>query len=222
MAKASENLVEKVFDLLVETEQPLLVAEVASSVGVHKTVAGDALRELVKRGVAEREVGQSVKGHPPYLYTAAGSGVTRSEDDAQAEPAESIRFRGKSASRAAYILVTGSTYGLGSHPSAEAIVNHPSMRRFNEENRFNAIGKLVELGVLQHVGQVNKAPGRAHRKYEVLLERDPNFDVKSKSPKRTKKRAAAKAAPATSSSLEQRVADLEQQVGSLLAALRAV
>jgi predicted DNA-binding transcriptional regulator len=101
MAKVSEAIIERVFDVLLEAEYELRADEVAATLGLHKTTARDALDELLKREVAQRVVGKSTHGHPPYLYSRLdGESVLATPAEAETSGSDNHKTRPKTVRRA--------------------------------------------------------------------------------------------------------------------------
>lgn len=199
----SEALIQRVLDHVTESDAPLSARAISVQLDLHKQTIGDILRLLFGEGKLHRKVGASgTTGKPPYLYykpfdemsaPEIADVATEVEVPADASATAALKFRGKSAVRAAYVTVTGSTYGQGSCFTAGALTRHVTMRKFTPEAVYQAINKLEADGMIEHVGQLKGKPGRANKRYKVLVERDENLVPKRKSgrPARTKTVAMA-------------------------------
>ena len=198
----SESAINTVLDHVRSSSEPVTARDISDQLNMDKQTTGEILRTLFSSGHLSRKLGVrgAQGGRPPYLYIAAD--MQNEAPQPEAAPVDetatsTLKFRGKSAVRAAYITLTGSTYGQGSCFTAGALTRHVAMKKYSPEAVYQAINKLEADGMVEHVGQRAGKPGRSNKRYRVLVARDESLVPTRKLGKRAPK---VKAAPVSSSS----------------------
>jgi predicted transcriptional regulator len=166
MPQVSEAVVNRVFDVLIEASEPITSREVATQLNLHPTTTSDALRQLIRRDVAQRTLGKSTHGHPPYLYTTtdtapAAVAVAASRDSNRSRPASKDRAtRGAMTDLVRNALPRWTPNGRGFTIDQM----HERVGVGSYETVRKALAELIESGEVEETGKCRKR----HRLYRPV------------------------------------------------------